>query len=119
MLGFPYELSVKMIETIGVPYHLYSFGTDKDIDRLESLLITQAKLGRKIQSVWCECPNNPVLRTPDMQRVRNLANKYDFLFVVDDTIGSSANIDVTDVADIMVTSLTKNFSGYADVLGGW
>lgn len=118
MLGFPYELSVKMIETIGVPYHLFSFGTDSDIDNLESLLITRAKEGRKIQSVWCECPNNPVLRTPDMHRVRDLANKYDFLLVVDDTIGSAANIDVTDVADIIATSLTKNFSGYADVLGG-
>jgi cystathionine gamma-synthase len=54
-----------------------------------------------------------------MRRVRDLADKYDFLFVIDDTIGSAANIDVTDVADIIVTSLTKNFSGYADVLGGW
>jgi cystathionine gamma-synthase len=118
MLGFPYELSIKMIETVGVPYHLYSFGTDQDIDNLESLLIKRADEGRKIQSVWCECPNNPVLRTPNMQRVRDLADKYDFLFVVDDTIGSVANIDVTDVADIIVTSLTKNFSGYANVLGG-
>lgn len=118
MLGFPYELSMKMIEMTGLPYCLYSFGTDTDIDNLESLLITRATQGRKIQSVWCECPNNPVLRTPDMQRVRDLANKYDFLLVVDDTIGSAANIDVTDVADIIVTSLTKNFSGYADVLGG-
>jgi cystathionine gamma-synthase len=119
MLGFPYELSIKMIEMIGVPYHLYSYGLDKDIDNLEALLIERAKEGRKIQSVWCECPNNPVLRTPDMHRVRALADKYDFLFVVDDTIGSAANIDVTDVADIIATSLTKNFSGYADVLGGW
>ncbi|CAI7630046.1 Cys/Met metabolism pyridoxal phosphate-dependent enzyme [Penicillium manginii] len=118
MLGFPYELSIKMIETIGLPYHLYSFGLDRDIDDLEALLIQRAKEGRKIQSVWCECPNNPVLRTPDMRRVRDLADKYDFLFVIDDTIGSAANIDVTDVADIIVTSLTKNFSGYADVLGG-
>lgn len=119
MLGFPYELSIKMIETVGVPYHLYSFGTDQDIDNLEALLILRASEGRKIQSVWCECPNNPVLRTPDLHRVRRLADKYDFLFVVDDTIGSAANVDVTDVADIIATSLTKNFSGHADVLGGW
>ncbi|KAJ5109262.1 Cys/Met metabolism pyridoxal phosphate-dependent enzyme [Penicillium angulare] len=118
MLGFPYELTVKMIETIGIPCHMYSYGLDKDIDNLEELLISRAKEGRKIQSVWCECPNNPVLRTPDLRRVRDLADKYDFLFVIDDTIGSAANIDVSDVADVIVTSLTKNFSGYADVLGG-
>lgn len=38
--------------------------------------------------------------------------------VIDDTIGSFANIDVLPVADIVVTSLTKSFSGYADVMGG-
>lgn len=38
--------------------------------------------------------------------------------VIDDTIGSFANIDVLPVADALITSLTKSFSGYADVMGG-
>jgi cystathionine gamma-synthase len=38
--------------------------------------------------------------------------------IVDDTIGSFANIDVFAQADILLTSLTKSFSGYANVLGG-
>ena len=53
-----------------------------------------------------------------MNRVRRLADQHDFLLVVDDTIGSFANVDVLDVADIVVTSLSKNFNGSADVLAG-
>ncbi|OBT62421.1 hypothetical protein VE03_08535 [Pseudogymnoascus sp. 23342-1-I1] len=47
-----------------------------------------------------------------------LADEYDFLLVVDDTIGGFCNIDLLGVADVVVTSLTKTFSGYADVMGG-
>lgn len=46
------------------------------------------------------------------------SEKYNFVFIVDDTIGSAANIDVLAVSDIVITSLTKSFSGRADVLGG-
>ncbi|KAA8641697.1 uncharacterized protein ATNIH1004_011833 [Aspergillus tanneri] len=59
-----------------------------------------------------------MLRTSNLKRVRKLANQYDFTFVVDDTIGSFANVDVIDVADIVVTSLSKYFNGFADVLAG-
>ena len=118
MLGFPYELSIKMIETLRPPYRFFSFGTDSEIDELEELLRAKADKGENIQAVWCECPNNPMLRTVDMNRVRRLADQHDFLLVVDDTIGSFANVDVLDVADIVVTSLSKNFNGSADVLAG-
>jgi cystathionine gamma-synthase len=40
------------------------------------------------------------------------------LLVVDETIGSFCNIDVLPVADVVITSLTKSFSGYANVMGG-
>lgn len=38
--------------------------------------------------------------------------------MVDDTIGSFANIDVSSAADLLISSTTKSFSGYADVMGG-
>ncbi|KAJ5201169.1 hypothetical protein N7449_005972 [Penicillium cf. viridicatum] len=118
MLGFPYELSIKMIEIMGAPYRFFSLGTDSEIDELEAMLIAKSRTGSKVQAVWCECPNNPMLRMVDLGKVRKLADKFDFLFVVDDTIGSFANIDVLDVADVVVTSLSKNFSGFGDVLAG-
>ncbi|KAE8328070.1 pyridoxal phosphate-dependent transferase [Aspergillus sergii] len=72
--------------------------------------------GSFLQAVWCECPLNPLLWTVDLERIRRLANRYDYVVVVDETIGSFANVDVLDIADIVVTSLTKSFNGYADLL---
>jgi cystathionine gamma-synthase len=118
MLGFPYELTIKMIDAMGVPHRFLSAGTESDIDELERVLVEKSRMGQKIQSVWCECPNNPMLRTSNLKRVRKLADQYDFIFVVDDTIGSFANVDVMDVADIIVTSLSKYFNGFADALAG-
>jgi cystathionine gamma-synthase len=48
--------------------------------------------------------------------VRKLADKYDFVVVVDDTIGSSSYVDVLGVADVVITSLTQSFNSFADVL---
>jgi cystathionine gamma-synthase len=57
---------------------------------------------------------------PSLPRLRELANTYGALLIVDDTIGSFANIDLLGPhgVDILITSLTKSFSGYADVMGG-
>lgn len=46
------------------------------------------------------------------------ADKYSIPVVIDDTISSFANVDVLPMADLLITSLTKSFSGYADVMAG-
>ena len=38
--------------------------------------------------------------------------------IVDDTVGGFGNVDVLAHSDILLTSLTKSFSGYSNVLGG-
>lgn len=38
--------------------------------------------------------------------------------MVDDTVGSFCNIDILSVIDNLITSCTKSFSGYADVMAG-
>jgi O-acetylhomoserine/O-acetylserine sulfhydrylase-like pyridoxal-dependent enzyme len=65
-----------------------------------------------------EFPSNPLLRSPDLRRLRALADKYEFLVVVDETIGNFINVEVMPYADIVVSSLTKVFSGDANVMGG-
>lgn len=65
-----------------------------------------------------EFPSNPLLRSPNLQRLRALADKYEFLIVVDETIGNFVNVEVMPYADIVVSSLTKVFSGDANVMGG-
>lgn len=117
VFGFPYELTLKLIQSYGPAWDFWGFGSDEELDHFEaSLELPGAE--SQVQAVWCECASNPLLRTVDLARIHRLAEKYDFVVVVDDTIGSVANIDVLDVADIVVTSLTKSFSGYANVMAG-
>ncbi len=120
VFGFPYELTLKVQEDFSKSCTFYGFGTDDELDQFEHLLVSKAAESSElpVQAVWCECTSNPLLRTVDLDRIRKLADKYGFVVVVDDTIGSSANVDVLGVADIVATSLTKTFSGYADVMGG-
>ena len=118
ILGFVYELTIKMAETYGPGSHFYGFGTESQIDQLEARLEQMAQNGQRMQAIWCECPSNPLLRTVNLHRVKQLAEKHDVVLVVDETIGSFANVDVLDVADIVVSSLTKSFNGFGDVLAG-
>lgn len=72
----------------------------------------------RILALFCEFPSNPLLRSPDLIRIRELADKYGFFIVVDETIGNFINVEVATYADIVVSSLTKIFSGDANVMGG-
>ncbi|KAL8642999.1 MAG: hypothetical protein Q9226_008442 [Calogaya cf. arnoldii] len=118
VFGFPYELTLKMLQTYGTSCKFYGFGTPDELNELEAYIRSEARHGRRVQSVWCECSSNPLLRTVDLNRIRSLADNYGFQIVVDETIGSFANVDVMGVADIIITSLTKSFSGNGDVMGG-
>lgn len=118
VFGFPYELTLKMLQKYGVDCKFYGFGTDAELDSFQDYLAEEWKQGRAVQSVWCECASNPLLRTVDLQRIRRLADEYGFVVVIDETIGSFANIDVAGIANIIITSLTKSFSGRANVMAG-
>ncbi|KAM3539815.1 hypothetical protein ARSEF1564_007256 [Beauveria bassiana] len=118
VFGFPYELTLKVQQDFAKDCVFHGFGTLAEMELLEDYLHMLAQQDRTIQAVWCECASNPLLRTVDLARLRRLADRYGFLVIVDDTIGSSANVDVLGVADIAIASLTKSFSGYADVMGG-
>ena len=118
VFGFPYELTLKMLQTYGKSCRFYGFGTPDELDQLEAHLQSETRQGRRVQSVWCECASNPLLRTVDLDSIRLLADIYGFQVILDDTIGSFANVDVLGIADIVVTSLTKSFSGHGDVMGG-
>ncbi|KAK0632415.1 cystathionine gamma-synthase [Immersiella caudata] len=88
------------------------------VGKLEEYLEVEKAEGRQVSFVFLEFPSNPILESVDLKRLRGLADKYGFPIVVDDTIGSFCNVDVLPVADIIVSSLTKSFSGYANVMCG-
>lgn len=117
LFGFAFHSTPHVFEDFGPGYRFLSVGSTEQLDELEIFAKEEAKEGRQLQAVWTEFPSNPLLAVPDLGRLRELADEHDFLLIVDDTIGSFCNVDLLPVADIIVTSLTKSFNGYADLLG--
>ena len=122
--------TLKVLEKWGPGAHFFGHGTDADIDALERLLASSnfprdlrsngshQPSSSSILALFCEFPSNPLLRSPNLKRLRALADEYNFLIVVDETVGSFVNVHVLPDVDMMATSLTKIFSGDTNVMGG-
>ncbi|KAJ6547000.1 pyridoxal phosphate-dependent transferase [Mycena capillaripes] len=96
----------------------YHFFTNETIDELETLLETGTPDRPAILSVYTDFPGNPHLRSPDILRLRALADHFKFPIIVDETVGGYLNCQVFPYCDVVVSSLTKLFSGQANVLCG-
>ncbi|KAH7154813.1 pyridoxal phosphate-dependent transferase [Dactylonectria estremocensis] len=112
--GFPYVDTLKILQKFGPGCLFYGHASAEDLEDLEARL----RSGERFLALFCEFPGNPLLTCPDLTRIRKLADEFDFAIVVDETIGTFANINVLQVADIVVSSLTKIFSGDSNVMGG-
>ncbi|KAJ7758501.1 pyridoxal phosphate-dependent transferase [Mycena maculata] len=117
-LGFTYTDTLKVLEKWGPGCH---FLGDGNMDRLEEILEEEFQRDPTtppVLALFTEFPSNPLLRSVDLPRLRRLADKYDFFVVIDDTLGNFMNVEVFPYADFVVSSLTKVFSGYSNVMGG-
>lgn len=112
--GFPYVDTLKILQKFGPGCVFYGLASEEDLDDLERRL----RSGEKFLGLFCEFPGNPILTCPNLKRIRSLADEYDFAVVIDETIGTFANINVLQYADVVVSSLTKIFSGDCNVMGG-
>jgi len=112
--GFGYTDTLKILSKWGPGSLFYGHGTSSDLDDLER----QLEEGKEFVALWCEIPSNPLLRTPDLKRIRRLTRKHGFPVVIDDTLATCVNVDVTPYADVIVTSLSKAYSGKGNVMGG-
>lgn len=112
--SFPYTDTLKILQKWGPGCVFFGLGEDADIDELEKRL----KSGERFLSLFCELPSNPLLKSPNIKRLRRLADEYKFFIVVDETIGNFCNVGVLEWADLVVSSLTKIFSGDSNVMGG-
>ncbi|KAL9595446.1 MAG: hypothetical protein Q9219_006437 [cf. Caloplaca sp. 3 TL-2023] len=112
--GFPYIDTLKILEKWGPGCQFYGNGSAEDLDDLE----TRCNSGERFLALFCEFPGNPLLKCPDLHRIRDLADRFDFAVVIDETIGNFLNIHVLPHADVVVSSLTKVFSGDSNVMGG-
>ncbi|KAJ7789388.1 pyridoxal phosphate-dependent transferase [Mycena olivaceomarginata] len=111
-----YVDSYKFLElSSSAGYHFFSNDT---IDELETLLATGTPDCPAILALYTDFPGNPHLRSPDIVRLRALADQYNFPLIVDETVGGYVNLQLLPYCDVVVSSLTKLFSGLANVLGG-
>ncbi|KAJ4182503.1 hypothetical protein NW755_010270 [Fusarium falciforme] len=112
VFGFLYVDTFKVLSKVhGFDCKLYGHAT---LSELESDLAA----GMKLDALYTEFPGNPLLGSVDLDRLYKLANEYNFLFVVDDTVATSVNVDLISSCDLACTSLTKMFSGACNVMGG-
>ncbi|KAL9939610.1 hypothetical protein V8E36_001427 [Tilletia maclaganii] len=119
--GFPYTDTLKILQKWGPGCWFLGNGRDSDLDVLEERLRSEAQGSRSSAptlALFCEFPSNPLLRSPNLARIRKLADQYGFLVVIDETIGNFVNVEVLPYADMVVSSLTKIFSGESNVMGG-
>ncbi|KAK4164638.1 pyridoxal phosphate-dependent transferase [Cladorrhinum sp. PSN259] len=113
VFGFLYVDTIKLLQLVIGENHVTIVRYD-ELDLFEK----QLRSGTKYCAVFTEFPSNPLLRSPDLLRLREMSLTYDFKLVVDDTIGTSAALSLLDHCDAICTSMTKMFSGGCNVMGG-
>ncbi len=86
-----------------------------DIEELEAFLAAHPD---SVAAIITETPTNPLIQSMDLERIRNLATKYGACLVLDPTVLSPANVDVSPYADVIVNSLTKYAANEGDVIMG-
>ncbi|MEP3480731.1 MAG: PLP-dependent transferase [Fuerstiella sp.] len=112
--GFPYVDTLKVQQKFAPAECLFlPLGNANDLQKLDIACQTS-----NISAVFCEVPTNPLLVTPDLKQLRQLADRHNFLLIIDDTLTACGNIHTLPFSDITVTSLTKYFSGEGNVLAG-
>lgn len=72
----------------------------------------------RIAGIIAELPNNPLLASPDLDLLRDLARAEGALTVLDPSSSGLVNVDLMPWADILVTSLTKYSGHRGDLMAG-
>ncbi|KAF4971966.1 hypothetical protein FZEAL_9704 [Fusarium zealandicum] len=93
----------------------FKWGTDDELDELEAMLTSP---GHQITALFCELPSNIKFISPNLQRIRSIADRHNLIVACDETAGNFINLDILPYVDMILSSLTKMFSGASDVTGG-
>ena len=86
-----------------------------DTEKLKSIFHNR---GEHIAGIVTEFPTNPLLQSGDLTEVRKLCHQADALLVIDPTMVSPQNAKITELADVVVNSLTKYAGWEGDVMMG-
>lgn len=86
-----------------------------DLDELQQILKDQ---GPSIAGIVAEVPTNPLVETPDLERLQSLARRFGVALLVDPTLASPHNIHVLPYTDLHINSLTKYAAAEGDIMMG-
>ena len=86
-----------------------------DLNQLASFLEDR---GQEVAGIIAEFPTNPLVQTPDSDRLLELSRLHDVVLMVDPTVSSILNVNTMPYCDVLVTSLTKYIAHEGDVLMG-
>ncbi len=111
-LGFPYVDTLKLQEKFGhgavLLHHLESIEGE-----LRAVLAKQPLAG-----CFCEIPGNPLLGSADVRKITPILREHRVPLVVDDVVATPVNLDLSNHADLIATSLTKFIVGNGEAMGG-
>ena len=113
--GFPYVDTLKSQQTFGNNVHFFGKGDETDLTDFQKKVTANHT---KISAIFLEFPTNPLLKAADLEVISSIARKYKIPVVIDDTLAPPMNADLSEYADIFVTSLSKFASGEGNVLAG-
>lgn len=115
-LGWLYVDTMRLLEGFGGPGVVHrSFPEVCCLDALESFL---RESGSRVAAIVTETPTNPLVQTPDLDRLRSLADRHGVALVLDPTLASPHNLNVLPYCDLHINSLTKYAGSQADVMLG-
>jgi len=111
-LGFPYVDTLKLQQKLGAGATLLH-NLDTISEDLRALLDRQP-----LAACFCELPGNPTLGCADVRSITPILRANGVPLVADDVVATPFNVDLSDHADLIATSLTKYIAGTGDVMGG-
>ncbi|MDB6094269.1 MAG: Cys/Met metabolism pyridoxal-phosphate-dependent protein [Verrucomicrobia bacterium] len=72
----------------------------------------------RVAGIVAEVPNNPLIQTPDVARIAELARRHGARVVLDPSIASVFNLELLPHADVVAASLTKYAANAGDLTAG-
>lgn len=115
-LGWLYVDTVRILERFALP------GADPiqvyDVMDLSALKDVLSEHGHRVAGIVTEVPTNPLVQTPDVEQLRELADRHKAALILDPTLVSPHNVNVLQYSDLHINSLTKYAASEADVMMG-
>jgi cystathionine gamma-synthase len=86
-----------------------------DLAALETVL---ARYPGRIAGIVAEVPTNPLIQTPDVAGVAEIARRHGARVILDPSVTSVFNLDILSSSDVVVSSLTKYTASAGDLAAG-